>query len=227
MNDQILMRGMHGEHRLFNTAVTVSLLLHAAVIWWAQAPSTLGNEESTAPAFSSIEVALVPRQTMPERREQRQESRAREVTRTPVRQASVPVAPDSSEAQPTSAPESTVPTDNFDEAPLSGANESAAQSGGAVNAGVRDRYLASVLAHIESHKFYPPAARRRGLQGSVEVCFTLDALGMITDLHITGSNSLFVEAAKTAVRNAIPLPAAPSIDGFPLSVRYKMLFKLQ
>jgi protein TonB len=107
------------------------------------------------------------------------------------------------------------------------ASETTTAPVGSVDTTIRDRYLASVLSKIESHKFYPSPAQRRGLQGRVDVRFTLDAHGGISELDVTGGNSMFVVAARDAINNALPLPAAPSADGFPLAVHYQMIFRLQ
>lgn len=227
MSEQLVMSGMGGENRPITTAVIVSLLLHIAVLWFGQDLSKTGSEKGSLPVYHTIEVALEPARPLPERAVVPRQPRPLETARRPHRQAPEPVMTQSRNEQATSIPERDAVADNSGDAGTADAVESAAPSGGAVDAGVRDRYLAAVLAHIESHKFYPLPARRRGLQGSVDVRFTLDARGMISNLDVTGSNSLFVEAARAAVHKALPLPAAPSLEGFPLDVSYQMLFKLQ
>lgn len=227
MSEQLVMSGLGGENRQITTAVIVSLLLHIAVLWFGQDMSATGSEKGRPPVYHSIEVALEPARPLQERAVVPRLPRPHETARRPHRQAPEPAMTQPGNEQATPVPEAGAATDSPGDAGTAEALEPVAQSGGAVDAGVRERYLAAVLAHIESHKFYPLPARRRGLQGLVDVRFTLDARGMISNLDVTGSNSLFVEAARAAVRKALPLPAAPSIDGFPLDVRYQMIFKLQ
>lgn len=226
MSEQLIMSGMGGENRQITTAVIVSLLLHIAVLWFGQDLSATGGEKGSTPVYHTIEVALEPARSLQERAVVPRQPRPLETARTPHRQAPEPAMTQQNE-QAAAVPEAGAVTDSPGNSGTAEAVEPAAQSGGAIDAGVRDRYLAAVLANIESHKFYPLPARRRGLQGFVDVRFTLDARGMISNLDVTGSNSLFVEAARAAVRKALPLPAAPSIEGFPLDVSYQMIFKLQ
>lgn len=230
MSEQLIISGMGGENRQITTAVIVSLLLHIAVLWFGQDMSATGDEMGRTPVYHTIEVALEPARPLrplQERAVVQRQPRPLETARTPHRQAPEPAMTQPRNEQAASVPEADAATDSPGDAATAEAIEPAAQNGGAVDVGVRDRYLAAVLAHIESHKFYPLPARRRGLQGAVDVRFTLDARGMISNLDVTGSNSLFVEAARAAVRKALPLPAAPSLDGFPLDVSYQMIFKLQ
>ncbi len=72
-----------------------------------------------------------------------------------------------------------------------------------------ESYLARLLAHIDSHKFYPRAARRRGQEGDVHVMFYLLQDGGIRALEISGDNRQLCEAAKHAVQAALPQLPAP------------------
>jgi protein TonB len=227
MSEQLVTSGMGGENRQITTALIVSLLLHIAVVWFGQDLSVTGSEKGVAPVYHTIEVALEPARPLQERAVVQRQPRPLEAARTPHRQAPEAAMTQLRNEQAASVPEAGAATDSQRDEGTAEAIEPVAHSGGALDVGIRERYLAAVLAHIESHKFYPLPARRRGLQGQVDVRFILDARGTISDLDVTGSNSLFVEAARTAVRSAIPLPAAPSMDGFPLAVRYQMIFKLQ
>lgn len=220
----MVMHGGSGEHRMFTAALAASLLVHVIVLWSVQDLSTMGDEKSLTPAYNAIEIRLAPARTSPERTEVQRQSRTQSVVKKPVYQMPEAALTESPVETMTSAPEAAAAADQESAAE---ASESAPQSGGAVGAGIREHYLATVLAQIEAHKFYPLPARRRGLQGRVEVRFMLDARGAISDLDVTGSHSLLVEAARAAVRNAIPLPAAPSMEGFPLAVSYQMIFRLQ
>lgn len=223
-----MMSDIRGGNRLFIGAVSVSLLLHLGVLWWGQNLSPSRNLRSAAPAYSPIEVALEPARAMPERTAMPLENRPKQRVTTPVRPLPEVVATEPANEQAAvvsdvaSSEETTAPSKNSAES-----SESSLQPSAVVDTALRERYLATVLAHIESHKYYPLPARRRGIEGGVEVRFTLDAQGRITDLAVSGGNSLFVEAARAAVQSALPLPASPAMDGFPLSVHFQMIFKLK
>ncbi|MGD8911803.1 MAG: TonB family protein [Candidatus Thiodiazotropha sp.] len=92
---------------------------------------------------------------------------------------------------------------------------------------LREKYLAKLLAKIEAKKFYPTIARRRNLEGKVEVSFNLSCNGKVSKLTITGSHSLLRKAAGKAIDAAQPLPQPPSQVECPMPVHYAMAYTLE
>jgi periplasmic protein TonB len=92
---------------------------------------------------------------------------------------------------------------------------------------LRRQYLARLAAHIEAHKFYPPAARRRQMTGEVQVRFVLTADGGISDLRANGANPVLEQAAIAAVEQSQPLPPPGAWLQIPLAVSYRMEFRLR
>lgn len=90
----------------------------------------------------------------------------------------------------------------------------------------RGHYLGQLLAHIEEHKFYPRAARRRGLQGVIQVSFVLHDNGQISDVLVEDGQEVLRKAAEEAVRAALPLPLPPPGVVCPMRVSFGMEFKL-
>lgn len=90
----------------------------------------------------------------------------------------------------------------------------------------RRHYLGELLAHIEEHKFYPRAARRRGLQGVIQVSFVLHDNGQISDVLVEDGQEVLRKAAEEAVRAALPLPLPPRDVVCPMRVSFGMEFKL-
>lgn len=90
----------------------------------------------------------------------------------------------------------------------------------------RNEYLRRLMGHIESHKFYPLAARRRGLQAMVRVSFELLADGEIRELQVTEGHKLLRIAAQQAVEKSLPLPIPPSVVETPLRVSFSMAYQL-
>jgi periplasmic protein TonB len=90
----------------------------------------------------------------------------------------------------------------------------------------RESYLLRLLAHIDSHKFYPRSARRRGTEGEISVAFYLRKDGSISELRVTGGSKVLREAAKQAVQRALSLPLPP--DSMPLQqpIRFAMVYRL-
>ncbi len=91
----------------------------------------------------------------------------------------------------------------------------------------RESYLARLLAHIDSHKFYPRAARRRGQEGDVHVVFYLMQDGGIHALEISGGSRQLREAAERAVQAALPLPQPPAAINLDEQVSFSMQFRLK
>jgi len=83
------------------------------------------------------------------------------------------------------------------------------------------------MAHIEQYKFYPRAARRRGMQGVVEVSFRLRADGLAEQIQVSGSHPLLRRAAEAAVEKALPLPLPPEEIDLPMPLRFGMEFSLR
>ncbi len=90
----------------------------------------------------------------------------------------------------------------------------------------RRSYLGQLLAHIEEQKFYPRAARRRGLQGVIQVSFFLHENGQISDVAVEEGHEVLRKAAVDAVNAALPLPLPPRDVPSPLRVSFGMEFKL-
>ena len=88
-------------------------------------------------------------------------------------------------------------------------------------------YLMTLLAHIESHKYYPRPARRKGIEGYVNVSFLLFPSGELSAVKVAGGPALLHRAARKAVQSALPLPKPPSLFSEPLPVKYRMAFILQ
>jgi protein TonB len=79
---------------------------------------------------------------------------------------------------------------------------------------------AQIQARILAHRRYPLLARKRGLEGTVEVVFRVDAAGNVVDLRVDKSaGELFDAAAVDAVRAAAPLPVCAQPIRVPIRFR--------
>ena len=88
-------------------------------------------------------------------------------------------------------------------------------------------YMHDLLTHIEGYKFYPRAARRRGVEGEVIMSFTLLANGRIQDLQASGEHSVLIGAAKQAMEEAVPLPLPPSSMTLPRNIKISIIYSLR
>ena len=73
----------------------------------------------------------------------------------------------------------------------------------------RERRLLRIRRHLEHFKYYPASARRRGIEGQVEVSFDLDTRGMASRLQLLSRSGYRIldRAALETVRRASPFPA--------------------
>lgn len=78
---------------------------------------------------------------------------------------------------------------------------SRAHRGGSLSA---NRFLAKIKRRIARHKRYPPAARRRRLQGTVRVSFTVLSSGRVASISVRGPRT-FTASARRAVQQAFPV----------------------
>lgn len=88
-------------------------------------------------------------------------------------------------------------------------------------------YLAKILSSIEKKKRYPSLARRKNIEGKVNVSFKLSCGGDISELQIQGAHGLLRKAAKKAIKSAQPFPKRPDELDCPLPVRYAMAYSLK
>ena len=88
-------------------------------------------------------------------------------------------------------------------------------------------YMAVLLNHIEGHKFYPNAARKRGLEGSLQVSFHLLGENKIAKLAVEGRHKLLRKSAEKAVLSALPMPDIPDQLELPMQVAFLMTYKLR
>ncbi|MDH5602074.1 MAG: energy transducer TonB [Gammaproteobacteria bacterium] len=91
---------------------------------------------------------------------------------------------------------------------------------------IRQKYFSTLLTHIESYKFYPRNARRRGIEGSIQITFRLFEDGSIAGLDANGGPTILMRAAKNSVSDALPLPKCPSDVACPMQISFAMQFKL-
>ncbi|MFA4873847.1 MAG: TonB family protein [bacterium] len=128
----------------------------------------------------------------------------------------------------TTAPEAALPSgegkgEGKGKAEGAGTGEGGAGSGiGGGSGGRGNPILAAIWRKINSSKYYPPSARRRGITGSPRVSFAINQDGSIgwVKLSTTCGESELDAAALETVRRAAPLPyyAGP----ITLSIRYSL-----
>ena len=232
---------MRQDALLWAGAVALSLLIHGLLFF--NTGSLAGNQEQQQKERRTTRVSFrsatspptmpqaVPEETPPEKpepevteateppprptppREEIRAERAREVApqAPPLPKPPAPPAPTTAAA---------------DKVPVVSEAVSGTVADPALVEKAKQEYLRRLMAHIEKHKHYPRAARRRYIEGDVTVTFTLQAGGKVTDLSVEGAQAVLSGAAKRAVEEALPLPEPPSALDLPWPVAFTMRFSL-
>jgi len=88
-------------------------------------------------------------------------------------------------------------------------------------------FFASLRSKIQQNLRYPTSARRRGMEGNVDVRFVLESSGTIRDVSVKEGSEIFHNAAKLAVASAsgIRIPEA-LVSGFPTEIDLTLEFRL-
>ena len=90
------------------------------------------------------------------------------------------------------------------------------------------KYLKTIAAHLNKHKFYPRSARRRHIEGDVKVSFDLLQDGNILNLKIMTGHSALQKATSESINSSLPMPSRPEslLTLNTMTIEYSMQFKL-
>lgn len=91
---------------------------------------------------------------------------------------------------------------------------------------IKREFLFSLRETINSHKFYPRNARRRGVEGDVKAIFTILQNGEVVDIEIEYGHRLFQKAVVSAIKDSFPIDIPKELNEFPLKVDLILEFKL-
>ena len=89
----------------------------------------------------------------------------------------------------------------------------------------KNQFLAKVRRKINQHKSYPKIAKRRGMQGSVKVRFTILASGNVGHISVSGPK-VFHNSARHAVKSAFPINVKNAPLSLPESVNLTLRYQL-
>ena len=97
------------------------------------------------------------------------------------------------------------------------------------NQQIKESYIQQLAKHINEYKFYPRAARRRHIEGQVNVSFDLLMNGNIINLHVHSGPVILQKAAMEAIHSALPMPQRPeellALDT--MKIEYAMQYSLK
>jgi protein TonB len=231
----------HYERSSFIVAAVISIAVHAtAVVYLGHYDTPLSNQPQST--VSLMQISLAPAkpaaqepepppkpETIPEPEPPPPPPVQKPVPKPePVREplpepepVIEPVPPSSEKPETTEPIEEQAATSSYNEAPV---NKPALDQVALENE--RDSYLLRMLAHIDSHKYYPRKARRRGMEGEVQIAFYLHKDGSISDLQVKGGSKVLCRAAKQAIQKALSLPSPPKSMHLQEPIRFGMVYRL-
>ncbi len=215
--------------RPWGLAIALSVFVHGAVLY--QASVEQGREdgvqtrEAVRLSFRSVASPAMPASKAVETPVPVPEKPKPPKPKRPTAERIEPVEPPPEETPPEAKPEPAEVSAPVTSDQAADAVAELAQAASLAKA--RQRYAQELMAHIERHKFYPPIARRRGVEGRVQVSLMVVEAGGVSGLRCTSGPALLQSAACNAVSAALPLPPPPEGLSLPLPVSFGMEFSLK
>ena len=90
----------------------------------------------------------------------------------------------------------------------------------------KNQFLANIRAKINKHKSYPRIAKKRGMQGMVNVKFTILSNGTVGNISVSGPK-VFHKSARKAVESAFPISVKNAPISLPKSINIKLRYQLR
>lgn len=90
----------------------------------------------------------------------------------------------------------------------------------------KNQFLAKIRAKINNHKSYPRMAKKRRMQGSVKVNFTILSNGKVGNISVSGPK-VFHNSAKDAVKSAFPVNTKNAPISLPASINITLLYQIR
>ncbi len=88
-------------------------------------------------------------------------------------------------------------------------------------------FIEHLVKRINSNKSYPNMARRRGIEGVVDVKFTILLNGNVGNIQIIEGRSIFKKATIQAIERSFPIEVDSSLFDFPEIFRVKIAYILK
>lgn len=91
----------------------------------------------------------------------------------------------------------------------------------------QDKFLAHLVERINRNKSYPKRARRRGIEGSVEVGFQVFADGSVDNIILITGRKVFKRSAFEAISKSFPIEVDSTIFDFPKEFKVTLAYVLK
>lgn len=104
--------------------------------------------------------------------------------------------------------------------------QKASSRGSNISPAQKNEFLANIRAKINKHKSYPRIAKKRGMQGTVKVEFTILSNGNVGNISVSGPK-VFHRSARNAVKNAFPVNVKSAPITLPKSINIALRYQLR
>ena len=91
----------------------------------------------------------------------------------------------------------------------------------------QDRFIAHLVERINSNKSYPMAARRRGIEGDVEVKFHVFSDGTVRYIKMVSGKKIFRHSTLEAISKSFPIDIDKTLFNFPKEFRITIAYVLK
>ena len=90
----------------------------------------------------------------------------------------------------------------------------------------KNKFLAKIRAKINKNKTYPRIAKKRRMQGSVKVRFTILRSGKVGNISLSGPK-VFYSSAKKAVKKAFPVRTKNASITLPMQINITLRYQIR
>ncbi len=90
----------------------------------------------------------------------------------------------------------------------------------------KNQFLSNIRTKINKHKSYPRIAKKRGMQGTVNVKFTILSNGEVGNILVSGPK-VFHNSARNAVKSAFPVDAKNAPISLPKSINITLRYQIR
>ncbi len=90
----------------------------------------------------------------------------------------------------------------------------------------KNQFLANIRAKINKHKSYPRIAKKRGMQGKVNIKFTILSSGKVGNISLDGPK-VFHNSARKAVKSAFPVNVKNAPISLPKSINITLRYQIR
>ena len=91
----------------------------------------------------------------------------------------------------------------------------------------QNKFINDLIKRINENKSYPNMARRRGIEGLVDVKFKILSDGNVKEMQIVSGRSVFQKSALEAISKSFPVTLEESLFNFPKEFRVKLSYTLK